>query len=299
MTAISLATSPAPTQLLTPFLKWAGGKRWLSDHVLELIPKGFSTYFEPFLGSGAIYFSLQPKAAVLSDLNEDLINAYASIRDCPEKVNTALRQHHRQHSKDYYYRIRASTLRAQHTRAAQFIYLNRTCWNGLYRVNLAGAFNVPIGTKTKVILDTDDFPATAELLSRAELHCRDFEGTINMAGANDVIFADPPYTIHHNHNGFVKYNENIFSWQDQIRLRDAIVRAAARGAKIIMTNANHESVCKLYREGFTLTPMSRMSVIAGVSTARKVYEELLIISRTHFINTYEARSWNKPDERSQ
>lgn len=278
MTAISTSISPAATQPLTPFLKWAGGKRWLSEHVLELIPEGFSTYFEPFLGSGAIFFSLQPKAAVLSDLNEDLINAYASIRDCAEKVNTALRQHHRQHSKDYYYRIRASTLRTQHTRAAQFIYLNRTCWNGLYRVNLSGAFNVPIGTKTKVILDTDDFPATAELLNRAELHCRDFEETIDLAGANDVIFADPPYTIHHNHNGFVKYNENIFSWQDQIRLRDAIVRAAARGAKIIMTNANHDSVRNLYSEGFTLTPMSRMSVIAGATKARKAYEELLIVS---------------------
>jgi DNA adenine methylase len=278
MTVTSPATAPSAAHQLTPFLKWAGGKRWLSDRVLELIPEGFGTYFEPFLGSGAIFFSLQPKAAVLSDLNGDLINAYTSIRDCSEKVNVVLRQHHRLHSKDYYYSIRASTLRAQHKRAAQFIYLNRTCWNGLYRVNLSGAFNVPIGTKTKVILDTDDFPATAKLLSRAELHCRDFEVTINLAGENDVIFADPPYTIHHNHNGFVKYNENIFSWQDQIRLRDAIVRAATRGAKIIMTNANHESVRNLYSEGFTLTPMSRMSVIAGASTARKAYEELLIVS---------------------
>lgn len=278
MTATSTAAVPAPRSPLTPFLKWAGGKRWLSEHVLDLIPDGFGTYFEPFLGSGAIYFSLQPKAAVLSDLNGDLINAYASIRDCSDKVNTALRHHHRQHSKDYYYQLRSSTLRAQHTRAAQFIYLNRTCWNGLYRVNLAGAFNVPIGTKTKVILDTDNFPATAELLTRAELHCRDFEITIDLAGENDVIFADPPYTIHHNHNGFVKYNENIFSWQDQIRLRDAIVRAAARGAKIIMTNANHESVRNLYKKGFTLTPLSRMSVIAGASAARKAYEELLIVS---------------------
>lgn len=268
----------ANSKPITPFLKWAGGKRWLADHVLDLIPANFSTYYEPFLGSGAIYFSLQPEAAVLSDLNEDLINAYASIRDCGEKVTIALRQHHHQHSKDYYYEVRARRLRAQHTRAAQFIYLNRTCWNGLYRVNLAGIFNVPIGTKTKVILDTDNFPGTAELLNHAELHCRDFEETIDLAGKDDVIFADPPYTIHHNHNGFIKYNENIFSWQDQIRLRDALVRAKARGAKIIMTNANHESVRALYNKGFSLTPLSRMSVIAGSSKARKTYEELLIVS---------------------
>lgn len=275
---IATAINQATTQPLAPFLKWAGGKRWLAEHVLDLIPSDFSTYYEPFLGSGAIFFSLQPKAAVLSDLNADLINAYASIRDYAEKVNTVLRHHHRQHSKDYYYEVRARTLRAQHTRAAQFIYLNRTCWNGLYRVNLAGAFNVPIGTKTKVILDTDDFPATAELLSSAELHCRDFEETINQAGRNDVIFADPPYTIHHNHNGFIKYNEHIFSWQDQIRLRDALVRAAARGAKVILTNANHDSVRALYSEGFSLTPVSRISVIAGSSSARRAYEELLIVS---------------------
>ncbi|MBA5689399.1 DNA adenine methylase [Rugamonas apoptosis] len=276
MTATAITQASTPSHL--PFLKWAGGKRWLAEHVLNLIPANFSTYYEPFLGSGAIFFSLQPKAAVLSDLNSELINAYVSIRDDAEKVSTVLRQHHRQHSKDYYYEVRGKVLRAQHTRAAQFIYLNRTCWNGLYRVNLTGNFNVPIGTKTKVILDTDNFPATAELLSRAELYCRDFEETINLAGQNDVIFADPPYTIHHNHNGFIKYNENIFSWQDQIRLRDALVRAAARGAKIIMTNANHESVRSLYEIGFTLSPVSRMSVIAGSSSARKAYEELLIVS---------------------
>ena len=118
----------------------------------------------------------------------------------------------------------------------------------------------------------------SKLLSRAKLHCRDFEETINQASQNDVIFADPPYTIHHNHNGFIKYNENIFSWQDQIRLRDALVRARSRGAKVIMTNANHDSVRALYSEGFSLTPVSRMSVIAGTSSARKAYEELLIVS---------------------
>jgi DNA adenine methylase len=274
----AFATDQSKRQQITPFLKWAGGKRWLAEHVLDIFPKEFSTYYEPFLGSGAIFFSLQPNAAVLSDLNPDLINAYVSIRDHSDKVNTALRQHHRRHSKDYYYEMRAKAMRARHTRAAQFIYLNRTCWNGLYRVNLAGNFNVPIGTKTKVILETDNFPVTANMLNRAKLHCRDFEETINESREKDVIFADPPYTIHHNHNGFVKYNENIFSWQDQIRLRDALVRAVARGCKVIMTNANHECVRDLYSEGFSLTPLSRMSVIAGSSSARKAYEELLIVS---------------------
>jgi DNA adenine methylase len=250
----------------------------LAEHVQDFIPRKFSTYYEPFLGGGAVFFALQPKSAVLSDVNSDLINAYTSIRDHSEKVNNILKCYHRKHSRDYYYATRAKVLRSPHTRAAQFIYLNRTCWNGLYRVNLSGKFNVPIGTKSKVILDTDNFSATADLLSNAELHCRDFEKTIDLAGSNDLIFADPPYTIHHNHNGFIKYNENIFSWQDQIRLRDAVVRAVARGTKVIMTNANHDSIRELYKEGFSLIPVSRMSVIAGSSMARKAYEELLIVS---------------------
>ncbi|MBO7771593.1 Dam family site-specific DNA-(adenine-N6)-methyltransferase [Burkholderia pseudomallei] len=263
---------------IIPFLKWAGGKRWLSEHVLSLIPENYGTYFEPFLGSGAIFFSLQPRTAVLSDLNPSLINTYESIRSNSDLVTRELRKHHRRHNKNYYYEIRNKRLRAQHTQAAQFIYLNRTCWNGLYRVNLAGDFNVPIGTKNNVIMDTDDFHAIGKSLQNADLHCQDFEKTIDMAQENDIIFADPPYTIHHNHNGFIKYNENIFSWQDQIRLRDALIRATNRGAKAIVTNANHESVRELYRTGFALDSVSRVSVIAGNATARKSFDELLIVS---------------------
>jgi DNA adenine methylase len=266
--------------ITAPFLKWAGGKRWLAEQVLNEVPPSFGTYFEPFLGSGAIYFALQPASAVLSDVNSDLINVYASIRSNREKVTDALREHHRKHCKEYYYKIRSCRMRTPHTRAAQFLYLNRTCWNGLYRVNLKGVFNVPIGTKTNVLLPADDFPTTAALLETAELHCRDFEETIDLAADGDLIFADPPYTIHHNHNGFIKYNENIFSWQDQVRLRDALKRASARGAHIIATNANHYSVRELYAEGFKFRPVSRVSIIAGSSSARKAYEELLIVSNS-------------------
>jgi len=261
-----------------PFLKWAGGKRWLSNRILELMPSNFGTYFEPFLGGGAVYFSLNPSKAVLSDLNPNLIGTYAALRDSWEKVEKILRFHHKNHSKEHYYRLRKQSLRTAHTKAAQFIYLNRTCWNGLYRVNLSGNFNVPIGTKKNVILETDNFLATSKRLRSAELHCRDFEITIDLATAGDVVFADPPYTVHHNNNGFVKYNENIFSWDDQIRLRDALVRARERGAKIIMTNANHTSVRELYKNDFEMGPISRMSVIAGSALARKKFEELLIVS---------------------
>lgn len=262
-----------------PFLKWAGGKRWLSQRIIELIPHNYSTYYEPFLGSGAVYFELTPSKAVLSDLNEDLISTYQAIREDWSKVEDTLAVHHRKHSPDYYYHVRQQQLRKTHTKAAQFIYLNRTCWNGLYRVNLKGEFNVPIGTKSNVILTSDNFQSVAKTLKNTELVCGDFEKTINRAKKNDIVFADPPYTVHHNYNGFIKYNENIFKWEDQVRLSEALKRAASRGAKVIMTNANHDSVRKLYSSGFLLEPISRRSVIAGAATARKSFEELLIVSK--------------------
>ena len=275
---MTLITNIAPLKRSEPFLKWAGGKRWLTERVLELIPSNYDVYIEPFLGSGAVYFSLQPSKAILSDLNADLINAYSAIKTDWEKVHLHLLSHHNKHCADYYYEIRKQNLRALHTKAAKFIYLNRTCWNGLYRVNLKGQFNVPIGTKKNAILDTDDFEATSLILKNAELSCVDFEDTINRAQRNDVIFADPPYTVHHNNNGFIKYNETIFRWEDQLRLRDALFRAKARGVKTIITNANHESVRKLYQNDFEIEIVSRMSVIAGSPSARRTYEELLIYS---------------------
>src|SRR5690606_33757078 len=116
------------------------------------------------------------------------------------------------------------------------------CWNGLYRVNREGIFNVPIGTKTNVLMESDDFLRVSEILKRAELRSCDFEDTLNRCGHGDFVFVDPPYTVKHNNNGFVKYNEEIFSWQDQLRLSAVVRRAAERGAAIVVTNADHASV---------------------------------------------------------
>jgi DNA adenine methylase len=142
-----------------------------------------------------------------------------------------LKVHAKRHSKKYYYYLRdeakPTSLAGQ---AARFLYLNRTCWNGLDRVNLKGKFNVPKGTKSKVILDTDDFEAAAKALGAATLVCSDFATIVDMAEKGDLIYADPPYTVHHNMNGFIKYNEVLFSWEDQTRLRDCLLRASERGA---------------------------------------------------------------------
>ncbi len=261
---------------LPPFLKWAGGKRWLSDRIVELAQPLSGKYIEPFLGSGAVFFALRPSHAILSDANFELINAYQAVRDNPGKIAQLLREHQHLHSKNYYYQMRNYKPRCEFRMAARFIYLNRTCWNGLYRVNLNGEFNVPIGTKSTVIMPTDNWPAMSNLLKPAKLVCGDFENSIESAEKGDLVFADPPYTVKHNLNGFIKYNDSLFSWSDQIRLRDALLRARRRGASVIVTNAHHASIRALYQRHFLLEPVTRASVLAGSSVHRGRYQELLI-----------------------
>jgi len=263
---------------MTPFLKWPGGKRWFVANHAELLPKAFNRYIEPFLGGGSVFFHLKPNQSILSDLNPELIATYKAIRDGWDALSERLHSHQSNHvNDDYYYSIRESKPRLPVTKAARMIYLNRTCFNGIYRVNLAGKFNVPKGTKDAVVLETDDFEGAAALLAKAELRTSDFEPVIDHAQENDLIFADPPYTVRHNVNGFLKYNEQLFSWDDQVRLADALARARTRGAKIVSTNANHDSVRRLYRErGFALKAVSRYSSISADPKSRKQFEELVI-----------------------
>jgi DNA adenine methylase len=260
---------------LVPPLKWAGGKRWFVARHLDLIPKSFSRYFEPFFGSGALYFALRPSRAVLSDLNSELMNVYRVIRDQPALLNRYLRSHQKNHSEPYYYKVRGFAPRSAVSAAARTMYLNRTCWNGLYRVNRRGEFNVPIGTKSAVVLETDDFALLSSQLATATIVDGDFEPVLSQAGRGDFVFVDPPYTVAHNNNGFIKYNERIFSWSDQVRLAACVDAAVKRGAKVLVTNASHASIFELYR-GYEVVSVGRAGVIAGRSNARGVYDEVIV-----------------------
>ncbi|MFU0507120.1 DNA adenine methylase [Pseudaminobacter sp. NGMCC 1.201702] len=261
---------------IKPFLKWAGGKRWLADRGDFQIPPYEGRYIEPFLGGGAIYFSIKPSKSIISDFNHKLIELYLAIRDEPVSISKLLFGHHKAHSKDYYYGVRAKKFESTAERAAQFLYLNRACWNGLYRENLKGEFNVPIGTKSIISFDDDDFEAVSAALAGAEIRCCDFEETINEARTGDFLFVDPPYTTAHNFNGFVKYNQKIFSWEDQVRLRHCVLSAVSRGAKVIVTNADHPSISELYRNVGGHSRVTRPSVISGKASGRKVTSELII-----------------------
>jgi DNA adenine methylase len=264
--------------MMLPFLKWPGGKRWLVQDYGQAFPPISGTYFEPFLGAGAVFFMTGPKSAYLSDANAELINVYRQVRKAPLKFAEAVARYHAKHNKEFYYRERARTYDSGFKRAVQFVYQNRTCFNGIYRVNLKGQFNVPIGTKTAVLLPTDDFPSIAQALRGKTLEVADFEASVAKAGYGDFVYADPPYTVKHNLNGFVKYNDKLFQWSDQERLERALAAAVARGAKVVVSNANHESIRGLYAGAWNQYVVSRSTVISGDATKRGETTELLISS---------------------
>ncbi len=274
-------TSPH-IEVLGPFLRWAGGKRWLVQNYGQTIfPQTFRVYIEPFFGSGAVFFYLRPKKALLSDTNADLIQTYRALRENPAEVFRLLKRHAGKHSTEYYYEMRTRLTRTPFEEAAKFIYLNRTCWNGLYRVNSKGEFNVPKGTRSSVVFPTDDFTGIAQTLKKASLLALDFEHSINKATTGDLLFVDPPYTVKHNHNGFVRYNEVIFSWRDQERLARSLLEAKRRGVQIVSTNADHASVRNLYSKNFEICSISRRTSLAADSRARGVASELLILANCH------------------
>lgn len=265
---------------VTPFLKWPGGKRWFVSGYADLLPEEYNTYIEPFLGAGSVFFHLRPKKAVLGDVNLDLINTYRVIRRNWREIEVSLRYHQRRHSEDadvYYYQMRDQESDNSIKQASRLIYLNRTCFNGIYRVNLEGRFNVPRGTKDSVVIDTDDFKLLSKLLRKAKLVAGDFEALVDQARKGDFVFCDPPYTVRHNYNGFRKYNEVLFSWTDQERLARALKRAALRGVKVLCTNANHDSIHELYdHQVFDLKMVSRFSTISADCESRRNFEELVI-----------------------
>jgi DNA adenine methylase len=262
--------------MAAPFLKWPGGKRWFVSRGLLPSPRSFSRFVEPFLGGGAVFFGLKPSRSILSDLNEELICLYRVMRDYPDELQEQMHKHHLLHNHSYYYTIRADNPKEDIGIASRLLYLNRTCWNGLYRVNSFGKFNVPIGTKTAVLFEGEDFKAYANLLQGVKLQCCDFEEVINVTGPGDFLFVDPPYTVQHNNNNFIKYNEFLFKWGDQVRLCEALMRAKSRGVSIVMANADHDSIRNLYADLGRPVVVQRHSILSGNPRFRNLTSEIII-----------------------
>jgi DNA adenine methylase len=254
-----------------PLIKWPGGKRTLAPTILKLVPDAFETYYEPFFGGGAIFFALQPARAVLSDANTELINAYIQVRDAPESLASVLGLY--KNSESNYYKIRATSPRTPIRKAARLLYLTRLSFNGIHRVNLRGEFNVPYGYKDHLSpIDKNQLWAASIALRDAELLSGDFEVTTRNADSGDVVYFDPPYTVAHANNGFIKYNERIFSWHDQQRLAEHARTLAKRGCRVVVSNADHPSIHKLYK-GFHCHVVKRPSVIAASSQHRRQITE--------------------------
>src|ERR1035437_1801307 len=261
-----------------PFLKWPGGKRWLTRHLLGLLDGcSYRRYFEPFLGGGALFFALQPEMAVLSDVNSDLINVYVQVRYRPHELIRRLKE--LPVDKATYDRFRSANPRLRVDRAVRFLYLNRTAFGGIYRLNRQGSFNVPFGggQRTPEPLWNQNLLVNAsKALKGAQLQNSDFQELLAEAGPGDLVYCDPTYTVAHNNNGFVRYNERNFSWDDQKRLADTCQRLAREGATVLVSNADHDDIVRLYLPT-RVYRLDRMSGLCPVSIKRKPTTELLLL----------------------
>ena len=270
------ATAPY-SSVPRPFLKWAGSKRHMLKDMCEFIPLEFNTYYEPFLGSGSLFFLLHPKQAVLNDACHDLIKVYQAVKDNVSavwKYVSPLKP-----EKELYYEIRENMSAGKYKRAAQFIYLNKSCWNGLYRVNSSGKFNVPFGKpRSDYIADFKNLSACASCLDQDEviLKSGDFERAVENAGDGDFVFFDPPYVTSHGDNGFVDYNEVLFSWEDQVRLASVAEKLRKKGVNVLITNAAHPSVRVLYPH-FQEYHIDRHSTLASTKSKRRKVREAIFI----------------------
>lgn len=265
-----------------PFLKWAGGKRWLAPRLGQIFGTPLTTRLvEPFLGSGSVFFALRPADALLADSNAELIAAFRAVRKDPEGVLTDLSA--LQIDRSIFEEMRSSRPRADRDRAVRLIYLNRTAFNGLYRVNQKNQFNVPFGCKLGTKLaDRPVITAASVALQTATLRCQDFRATLReVRGGEDVIYVDPPYTVKHDSNGFRRYNNNIFSWKDQEDLAEITSRLAAQGVRVVISNAHHHEVRKLYSSAlFHSVAVERSTCMAADSLQRGSCMEWLLVSRT-------------------
>lgn len=263
-----------------PFLRWAGSKQRLLPQIVPRLPHNFGTYYEPFLGAGSLFFLLKPDEAVIGDRNSRLIETYESIRDAPSTVQEYL-QHLDPLDKEQYYEVRRTTCRGRHQRAAQFIYLNRSCWNGLYRVNSSGKFNVPYGSpRSANLVDWDVLRSCSEALNKpgVQIVSCDFAKALQSAQAGDLVFLDPPYVTGHDNNGFIDYNEELFGWHDQVRLASLSAELQASGVNVLITNAHHTPVIDLYPR-FNVDVLSRHSTLAGAVARRRRVQEVLLWQR--------------------
>lgn len=265
-----------------PFLKWAGGKGRLLSQYQPFFPASFNTYYEPFLGGGAVFFHVidRAKGAVLGDINPELVNVYRCVRNHVGELIERLEHHQRHHSQTYYYELRQQRDLTRPTeRAARLIYLNKTCYNGLYRENSQGHFNVPMGRyKNPPICDPDLLWAASTTLQGAEIRPFSFEAILDWPiTAQDLVYFDPPYHPISATSHFTGYSRYGFTATDQERLADVFRQLAQQGVPVMLSNSDCEFIRQLY-QGFAIHPIQAARAINSQAGRRGKIGELLITS---------------------
>ncbi len=264
-----------------PFLKWAGGKSKLIEQYIPYFPQSFTNYYEPFLGGGAVFFyfcGVKPDAnKFVSDINPELINTYCCIKNNVEPLILLLKTHQLQHNRDYYYKMRNQSGGSDIERAARLIYLNKTCFNGLYRENLRGLFNVPMGKyKNPTICNEDLLRAVSIVLQSVAVSLKPYSD-IEANNEQDFVYFDPPYYPLSSTSNFTTYSRYVFKEAEQIKLRDTFAKLANRGVKVMLSNSDCAFVRELYTD-FNIYEILASRAINSQAEKRGKITELLITS---------------------
>ncbi|MFA6917534.1 MAG: DNA adenine methylase [Candidatus Gracilibacteria bacterium] len=261
-----------------PFLKWVGGKTQLLGELKKYVPKTFNKYIEPFVGGGALLFDLAPQKAVINDANEELINAYIILRDYVDELIQELSKY--PHNTEFYYRMRAEKPNnlSNVERAARMIYLNKTCFNGLYRVNKKGEFNVPVGRYTNpTICDEEKLKSAHVALQGVVIECNDFIKVLRKyAEKDDFIYIDPPYHPVGKNSDFKRYTKDFFYKEDQIALKSLIIELKKRGCFVVASNSYCDFILDLYKD-FDIKIVNAKRYINKIASRRNDIKEIIIL----------------------
>lgn len=265
-----------------PILKWAGGKRQLLEQIDNYLPEDFNKYIEPFVGGGALFFYLLPNEAILIDNNEELINCYRVIQNNIGELINSLKKH--KNKKEYYYKIRGIDRIPEEfkklsavERASRAMFLNRCCFNGLYRVNKKGEFNVPFGSyKNPKFCDEVNLLAVNKVLKKADVINDDFERCLDFAKENDFVYFDPPYQPISNTSNFTSYTKEDFDKEDQIRLFKVYEELDNRGCKVMLSNSYSNSILKLYKKYKLFIVFAKRKINSDASGRGQIKEVLII-----------------------
>lgn len=274
-----MKTSKSPT-----FVKWAGGKTQLLGQFRYLFPKKINRYIEPFLGSGAVFFYIKkhysPKEVILSDINKELINCFRIVRDKPNELIKSLEKHKSRHNKEYYYQMRNKEPKkmSKLERASRLIYLNKTCFNGLYRVNSKGKFNVPIGSyKNPSIVMEKNIREANKLLQGTVLKTITFDKILSLAKSNDFIYFDPPYLPISKTASFTNYTRGSFPENEQKKLADVFEKLNKKGCLLMLSNSYHPLIKKLYSK-YRIETVKAGRVICCDPTKRGKIKEIVVLN---------------------